>query len=173
MRDRIRMWQHPDDPMNDDPNMDGASLLIVGEQILSAGRERPALGLALARARERPSDPGMWYIGTRMAHQRAATTSDVRFEGGAPPLSALARRIEGGEFGRWFVELKADADAGRVHQVRTIARSGVRLDPLPSASSISADAAPLGVGSDDVVTQPMQFPRSTAVPAIRARSGPR
>lgn len=106
MRDRIRMWQHPDDPMNDDPNMDGASLLIVGEQILSAGRERPALGLALARARERPSDPGMWYIGTRMAHQRAATTSDVRFEGGAPPLSALARRIEGGEFGRWFVELK-------------------------------------------------------------------
>jgi len=109
--------------MTHDPDFDGASLLVVGERILDAARERPALGLALGRERAVQGDPGQWFIGTRVAHAPDRADSDVRFDGGAPPLAALARRIEVGEFGKWFVDLKADEDAGRIHPIRFVARS--------------------------------------------------
>ncbi len=144
--------------MNHDLNFDGASLLIVGERILEAARERPALGLALGRERPVPSDPGQWSIGTRVARTANTTQSDVRFEGGAPPLRALAARIQVGDFGQWFGELKADQDGGRLHFVRATTKKV----EVSSEQMLRPTAAPINV-------QRVQFPVASTASTIRAR----
>jgi len=152
--------------MTDDPNLDGASLIAVGEHVLAAARERPALGLALGREFERASAPGMWFIGTRVARAPESPTSDVRFDGGAPPVSALAERIEVGEFGQWFGELKADADAGRVYPVR--GATGRRI--APRAQARPANSLPACTAIAPAPVHRLVFPAAEGT-AIRARHG--
>ncbi len=147
--------------MNDDPDFDGASLLVVGGRILEAARERPALGLALGRQHPSTEEAGQWFIGTRVARAPERLASDIRFDGGAPPLSALARRITVGEFSRWFGALKADDDGGRVYPVRAMARS----EPISDASRNRDVAAP--AEASDTVHR-MVFPEVQGVQPIRA-----
>ncbi len=159
--------------MNDDPDFDGASLLIVGSHLLAAGAERPALGLLLGREQAGAGVVKTWFIGTRVARAPERALSDVRFEGGAPPLRALAQRIEAGDFRTWFGELKADADAGRVYPVRPSSR--VERTP-PSATAGSAPSR-LSAGSSDAATPPelgamhrRHFPAASETPVVRART---
>lgn len=115
--------------MFDDPTFDGASYLDVGGCLLDAARERPRLGLALARDRDADAQTREWFVGTRLTDPAQHNAADVRFVGGAPPLAALARRIRRGEFAPWFEDVKAGVDSGRLRPV------GARAEPSAKAAT--------------------------------------
>lgn len=149
--------------MFDDPTFDGISYMVVGDRLLEAARERPTLGLALARDRDAAAVTRAWFVGTRVTTPDAPG-ADVRFEGGAPPLSALARRMEAGEFGRWFEGVKAGVDSGRLQPARYL--PGEQPRPPMALAVTAAPAVPL-------TPQPLAFEAVDAAPAIRARAGRR
>jgi len=102
--------------MFDDPTFDGASYLTVGGRLIEAARERPTLGIALARDRDEAARTREWFVGTRVSDPGSANDK-MRFDGGAPPLAALAHRVEVGEFGDWFETVKAGVDSGRLQRL--------------------------------------------------------
>lgn len=143
--------------MFDDPTFDGASYLTVGDRLIEAARERPTLGIALARDRDEAAQTRAWFVGTRVVEAADPATGDVRFEGGAPPLAALAKRMVAGEFGHWFDEVKAGIDSGRLQPLRCTPPDGARAKELPALTK----RTPLV----DLVT----FEASDATPSVRCR----
>lgn len=129
--------------MFDDPTFDGASYLTVGDRLIEAARERPTIGIALARDRDEAARTVEWFVGTRVAEPGPAN-GNMRFDGGASPLAALAHRVEAGEFGHWFEEVKAGVDSGRLQ------RSG--YDPSKNPRTEQMLAVPHRVPLVELVT---------------------
>ena len=162
-----------------DPTFDGASLMTVGGTLLAAARERPTFGLALARDRdEHPGAPTRgWFVGTRFAAD-AAAHDPLRFEGGAPPLAALARRVDAGEFGTWFAEVKEGVDTGALQPLRPRgegeAETAVVASVTPPAPDLDAQPTMRADRVETVVHDPsiarMEFEPATELSYLRSRA---
>ena len=146
--------------MFDDPTFDGKSYMIVGDRLLEAARERPTLGLALGRDRAPDTRTRAWFVGTRVAAPSPAER-DVRFEGDAPPLAALAQRMEAGEFGRWFEAVKAGVDSGRLQPLR--------LPPGEALARPRSGKPPAPPTPAQMIEQ-VDFELVAGVPPLRCRS---
>lgn len=123
-------------------SLDGDSLIRVGGAVMAAARERPDLGLMLARDASQPCATH-WYVDTRVS-TAPDREPDIRFPADAPPpLRDLAARVDSGDFGQWVGDVRDGVDTGRLHAIVALrsataelphARAPRNAAPLPQPS---------------------------------------